>query len=211
MENNLISAIQTNWYSFVVSVFVFGFLFFLSKKRVSFGNRVLIGMGIGLLIGILFQQLDSFEIKVDNEGSNNPIEAIANNDATDNAAALQNEAEVETKEIEAVEQEVKGTEEASTVSNADSKNIASSAVEPATGNSSQQPETGKATGEVKTVSQQPAVADAPVAKSSTVGKAPEAVKVAEASKAPEATKVPEATKAPEAAGSPMDVPFDAAL
>ncbi|MBP1995082.1 dicarboxylate/amino acid:cation symporter [Paenibacillus eucommiae] len=63
IENNLLSAIETNWYSFVISIFVFGILFFLARKRVSFGTRVLVGLGIGLIVGILFQNLESFEIK----------------------------------------------------------------------------------------------------------------------------------------------------
>lgn len=63
IDNNLLLAIETNWYSFVVSVFVFGLLFYLAKKRVGFGTRVLIGLGIGLAVGILFQNLDSLETK----------------------------------------------------------------------------------------------------------------------------------------------------
>ncbi|WP_374121476.1 dicarboxylate/amino acid:cation symporter [Paenibacillus sp. LHD-117] len=63
MDNNLLLAIETNWYSFVVSVFVFGLLFYLAKKRVGFGSRVLVGLGIGLAVGILFQNLDSLETK----------------------------------------------------------------------------------------------------------------------------------------------------
>lgn len=62
VQNNLLFAIETNWYSFVTSLFVFGILFYLAKKRVSFGTRVLVGLGIGLLVGILFQNLD-FETK----------------------------------------------------------------------------------------------------------------------------------------------------
>ncbi|QGR00316.1 dicarboxylate/amino acid:cation symporter [Paenibacillus psychroresistens] len=63
MNNNLLSAIETNWYSFIVSVFVFALLYFLARKRVSFGTRVIIGLGIGLLVGILFQNLDSLDTK----------------------------------------------------------------------------------------------------------------------------------------------------
>lgn len=58
VENNLLLAIQTNWLSFITAVFVFGILYVLARKRVSFGVRVLIGLGIGLLAGILFQSLD---------------------------------------------------------------------------------------------------------------------------------------------------------
>ncbi|MBW7458668.1 dicarboxylate/amino acid:cation symporter, partial [Paenibacillus sepulcri] len=63
VENNLLSAIETNGYSFVISLIVFGFLFFLARRRVSFGTRVLVGLGLGLLVGILFQNLENFEIK----------------------------------------------------------------------------------------------------------------------------------------------------
>ncbi|WP_182914528.1 dicarboxylate/amino acid:cation symporter [Paenibacillus sp. 1011MAR3C5] len=63
IDNNLLLAIETNWYSFVVSVFVFALLFFLARKRVGFGSRVLIALGIGVVTGIVFQSLDSFEIK----------------------------------------------------------------------------------------------------------------------------------------------------
>ncbi|MFF2890390.1 dicarboxylate/amino acid:cation symporter [Paenibacillus sp. NPDC057967] len=63
IDNNLLLAIETNWYSFVVSVFVFALLFFLARKRVGFGTRVLIALGIGVITGIVFQSLESFEIK----------------------------------------------------------------------------------------------------------------------------------------------------
>jgi len=63
IDNNLLLAIQTNWYSFAVSVFVFALLFFLARKRVGFGTRVLIALGLGVVAGIIFQSLDSFEIK----------------------------------------------------------------------------------------------------------------------------------------------------
>lgn len=58
VDNNLLSAIETNWYSFVVSIFVFFILYFLAKKRVGFGVRVLVGLALGLLAGILLQNLD---------------------------------------------------------------------------------------------------------------------------------------------------------
>ncbi|MCM3627854.1 dicarboxylate/amino acid:cation symporter [Paenibacillus glycanilyticus] len=63
IDNNLLLAIQTNWYSFVTAIFVFALLYFLARKRVGFGTRVLIGLGLGLVVGILFQSLDSLEIK----------------------------------------------------------------------------------------------------------------------------------------------------
>ncbi|WP_336787579.1 dicarboxylate/amino acid:cation symporter [Paenibacillus sp. MMO-177] len=63
IDNNLLLAIETNWYSFVTAIFVFAFLYFLARKRVGFGTRVLVGLGLGLVVGILFQNLDSLEIK----------------------------------------------------------------------------------------------------------------------------------------------------
>ncbi|MFE4712772.1 dicarboxylate/amino acid:cation symporter [Paenibacillus sp. NPDC056722] len=62
IDNNLLSAIQTNWYGFVVSIVVFGILFLLARKRVGFGTRVIIGLLIGLVVGIVFQKLE-FETK----------------------------------------------------------------------------------------------------------------------------------------------------
>ncbi|MFF2019566.1 dicarboxylate/amino acid:cation symporter [Paenibacillus sp. NPDC058177] len=62
IDNNLLSAIQTNWYGFVVSIVVFGVLFLLARKRVGFGTRVIIGLLIGLVVGIVFQKLE-FETK----------------------------------------------------------------------------------------------------------------------------------------------------
>ncbi|WP_115993641.1 dicarboxylate/amino acid:cation symporter [Cohnella lupini] len=62
MQNNLLVAIETNWYSFVTSIFVFGLLYYLARKRIGFGSRVLIGLGLGVAVGILFQNLD-FETK----------------------------------------------------------------------------------------------------------------------------------------------------
>ncbi|MEC0248944.1 dicarboxylate/amino acid:cation symporter [Paenibacillus chitinolyticus] len=54
MNNNLIKAFETNWISLVVSLVIIGFLYFLAKKRVSFGYRVLIGLGVGLIVGFIF-------------------------------------------------------------------------------------------------------------------------------------------------------------
>jgi Na+/H+-dicarboxylate symporter len=62
IDNNLITAIESNWYGFVVSIFVFGILFLLARKRIGFGTRVIIAMAIGLVIGILFQNFE-FETK----------------------------------------------------------------------------------------------------------------------------------------------------
>ncbi|AIQ21016.1 amino acid:proton symporter [Paenibacillus sp. FSL H7-0357] len=58
MDNNLITAIESNWYGFVVSIFVFGVLFLLARKRVGFGTRVIVALAIGLVVGILFQNLE---------------------------------------------------------------------------------------------------------------------------------------------------------
>jgi Na+/H+-dicarboxylate symporter len=54
----LITAIESNWYGFVVSIFVFGVLFLLARKRVGFGTRVIVALAIGLVVGILFQNLE---------------------------------------------------------------------------------------------------------------------------------------------------------
>ncbi|MEF3302414.1 dicarboxylate/amino acid:cation symporter [Paenibacillus sp. GYB003] len=54
MKNNLWIALQTNWVSLVVSIAIIGFLYVLARKRVGFGTRVLIGLGLGLIAGILF-------------------------------------------------------------------------------------------------------------------------------------------------------------
>ncbi|ASA26535.1 dicarboxylate/amino acid:cation symporter [Paenibacillus donghaensis] len=58
MDNNLLTAIQTNGYGFIASIIVFGILYYLARKRVGFGTRVMIALGIGLLAGILFQNLE---------------------------------------------------------------------------------------------------------------------------------------------------------
>lgn len=58
IDNNLITAIESNWYGFVVSIFVFGVLFLLARKRVRFGTRVIVALAIGLVVGILFQNLE---------------------------------------------------------------------------------------------------------------------------------------------------------
>lgn len=55
-DNNLLNAIQTNWQGFTLSLLVFAFLYWLARKRIGFGPRVMIGLGIGLAAGILFQQ-----------------------------------------------------------------------------------------------------------------------------------------------------------
>jgi uncharacterized protein len=54
MNNNLIAAIQSNWITLLISLVIIGFLYFLGRKRVGFGYRVLIALGLGLVAGILF-------------------------------------------------------------------------------------------------------------------------------------------------------------
>lgn len=58
VENNLLSAIETNWFSFIVSIAVFAILVYLARKRVGFGTMVLIGMGFGIIVGIIFQSFE---------------------------------------------------------------------------------------------------------------------------------------------------------
>ncbi|WP_379130142.1 dicarboxylate/amino acid:cation symporter [Paenibacillus sp. sgz500958] len=62
IDNNLLTAFETNWYGLVVSIFVFGLLFYLARRRIGFGTRVIIGLVIGLAAGIFFQNLE-FETK----------------------------------------------------------------------------------------------------------------------------------------------------
>ncbi|MCU6710277.1 dicarboxylate/amino acid:cation symporter [Paenibacillus sp. J5C_2022] len=54
MENNLIDALEANWISLLVSAVILGVLYVLAKKRVGFGTRVLIALGLGLGAGLLF-------------------------------------------------------------------------------------------------------------------------------------------------------------
>ncbi|WP_199617063.1 dicarboxylate/amino acid:cation symporter [Paenibacillus alkalitolerans] len=58
MNNNLILAFQSNWVSLLIAAVLIGFLYYLAKQRVSFGNRVLIALGLGLAAGIF---LNSFK------------------------------------------------------------------------------------------------------------------------------------------------------
>lgn len=58
IDNNLLNAFRTSWYGLVVSLFVFAILFYLARKRVGFGTRVLIGLGLGIVAGIFFQNMD---------------------------------------------------------------------------------------------------------------------------------------------------------
>ncbi|KIL39143.1 amino acid:proton symporter [Gordoniibacillus kamchatkensis] len=54
MNNNLIHAIQTNWFSLLVSIVLIGILFVLAKRKVNFGLRVLIALAFGLIAGVFF-------------------------------------------------------------------------------------------------------------------------------------------------------------
>ncbi|MBD2860556.1 dicarboxylate/amino acid:cation symporter [Paenibacillus oceani] len=54
MKNNLWTALQTNWVSLVVSIIIIGVLFVLARKRVGFGTRVMLALGLGLVAGIIF-------------------------------------------------------------------------------------------------------------------------------------------------------------
>jgi hypothetical protein len=54
MQNNLIHAIQTNWFSLVVSIVIIGILHYLARRKVSFGTRVLIALAFGLIAGVFF-------------------------------------------------------------------------------------------------------------------------------------------------------------
>jgi uncharacterized protein len=65
LENNLVHAIQSNWVSFLVMFATFWLLFFMASKRVKFGTRVLLALGLGLVIGIIFNiaKLDATSIR----------------------------------------------------------------------------------------------------------------------------------------------------
>lgn len=56
MENNLLTAIETNWITLLVSAVVLAVLYVMAKKRVGFGTRVLLALGLGLVAGIIFNQ-----------------------------------------------------------------------------------------------------------------------------------------------------------
>ncbi|MEF2243455.1 MULTISPECIES: dicarboxylate/amino acid:cation symporter [unclassified Paenibacillus] len=63
MDNNLLSALESNWISLLVTLVLIGVLHFMAKKRVGFGTRVLLALGFGLGAGILFNIF-----KLDTEG-----------------------------------------------------------------------------------------------------------------------------------------------
>lgn len=47
-----------NWFSLLVSIVVIAILFYMAKKKVSFGARVLFALGLGLVIGLIFNWMD---------------------------------------------------------------------------------------------------------------------------------------------------------
>lgn len=57
---NLVKAFETNWVSLLVSLIVIGALHVMARKRIGFGTRVLIGLGLGLVAGIIF---NSFKLE----------------------------------------------------------------------------------------------------------------------------------------------------
>jgi Predicted Na+/dicarboxylate symporter len=56
MENNLLNALETNAISLLVSAVLLGVLYVLAQKRVGFGTRVLLALGLGLGAGLIFNQ-----------------------------------------------------------------------------------------------------------------------------------------------------------
>ncbi|CAM4183432.1 hypothetical protein FHS16_000103 [Paenibacillus endophyticus] len=66
MENNLLTALENNWITLLVSAVLLGGLYFLAKKRVGFGTRVLVALGLGLVAGILF---NNFELETEGVGT----------------------------------------------------------------------------------------------------------------------------------------------
>jgi len=53
LDNNVVAAIQTNWLSIVLGLVVILALHFLARKRIGFGTRVLIALGLGLVAGVV--------------------------------------------------------------------------------------------------------------------------------------------------------------
>ncbi|MBB6729912.1 dicarboxylate/amino acid:cation symporter [Cohnella sp. CBP 2801] len=54
--NNLLTAFQNDWVSLLTSIVLIGVLYYLARKRINFGYRVLIALGLGLLAGIFFNK-----------------------------------------------------------------------------------------------------------------------------------------------------------
>ena len=55
-DNNLLNAIQSDWVSLLTSIVLIGVLYGLARRKVSFGVRVLIALGLGLAAGIFFNR-----------------------------------------------------------------------------------------------------------------------------------------------------------
>lgn len=66
MENNLVSAFQNNWLTLLISAVILAVLYYLAKKRVGFGTRVLLALGLGLVAGIIFNK---FELQFEGVGT----------------------------------------------------------------------------------------------------------------------------------------------
>ncbi|MBH5317279.1 dicarboxylate/amino acid:cation symporter [Paenibacillus sp. GSMTC-2017] len=66
MENNLLTAFETNGISLLVSAVFLGILYFLAKKRVGFGTRVLLALGFGLGAGLVFNH---FQLETEGVGT----------------------------------------------------------------------------------------------------------------------------------------------
>ncbi|MEK3881774.1 dicarboxylate/amino acid:cation symporter [Paenibacillus sp. PL2-23] len=58
MENNLLTALETNGISLLISAVLLGLLYYLARRRVGFGTRVLLALGLGLGAGLLFNNLE---------------------------------------------------------------------------------------------------------------------------------------------------------
>ncbi|WP_042167459.1 dicarboxylate/amino acid:cation symporter [Paenibacillus gorillae] len=66
MENNLVTAFQENWITLGVSAVLLALLYFMAKKRVGFGTRVLVALGLGLVAGVIF---NNFQLKFEGVGT----------------------------------------------------------------------------------------------------------------------------------------------
>ena len=59
LDNNVVAAIQTNWLSIVLGLVVILALHFLARKRIGFGTRVLIALGLGLIAGVVLNAVEA--------------------------------------------------------------------------------------------------------------------------------------------------------
>lgn len=59
LDNNVVAAIETNWLSIVLGLVVIVVLNLLARKRLGFGTRVMIALGLGLIAGILLNVVDA--------------------------------------------------------------------------------------------------------------------------------------------------------